>query len=101
MVRIGEAADSGPRGEGHSIEGGAASVGTTSDDRGRPHGRRFRGCGVRAKGGGQVLGRYRFRLRTPLSLRISRTQWWPGIPVTPPPAWVALDAWYSPEIGVR
>ena len=27
-----------------------------------------------------------------LSFTISRTQWWPGRPVTPPPAWVALDA---------
>jgi hypothetical protein len=25
----------------------------------------------------------------------------PGMPVTPPPPWVAEPAWYSPRIGVR
>src|SRR5262249_58256860 len=39
--------------------------------------------------------------RSALSRMILRTQWWPGIPVTPPPAWVALEAWYRPRIGVR
>ncbi len=38
------------------------------------------------------------RLRSRL---ISRTQLWAGIPVTPPPAWVALEHWYRPRIGVR
>ena len=40
--------------------------------------------------------RYRWRCLSALSRTISRTQWWPGRPVTPPPAWVALEAWYSP-----
>jgi hypothetical protein len=35
------------------------------------------------------------------SLRISRTAWWAGRPLTPPPAWVADEAWYRPRIGVR
>ena len=48
----------------------------------------------RRRGGGRQA------LSTP-SLRISRTAWWAGSPLTPPPAWVADDAWYNPRIGVR
>ena len=36
--------------------------------------------------------RYAFSFLSALSFMISRTQWWPGMPVTPPPAWVALEA---------
>ena len=32
---------------------------------------------------------------------IWRVAFRPGMPVTPPPPWVALLAWYSPAIGVR
>ena len=32
--------------------------------------------------------------------RSFRTTCSAGIPVTPPPPWVADDAWYSPRIGV-
>ena len=35
--------------------------------------------------------RYAFSFLSALSFMISRTQWWPGMPVTPPPAWVALE----------
>ena len=35
------------------------------------------------------------------SARICRTTLRPGIPVTPPPPWVAEPAWYRPRTGVR
>jgi hypothetical protein len=35
------------------------------------------------------------------SARICRTTLRPGMPVTPPPPWVADPAWYSPRTGVR
>ena len=49
----------------------------------------------------QPTGRASHHFLIALSFRISRTAWWPGKPVTPPPAWVADDAWYRPLIGVR
>jgi len=43
----------------------------------------------------------RYRRATAPSRRACRNACHPGMPLTPPPACVAHEPWYSPRIGVR
>ena len=46
-----------------------------------------------------LTGHRRPRRRARWSSRAARNACQPGIPLTPPPAWVAEDPWYRPGIG--
>ena len=41
------------------------------------------------------------RFLSALSFTAARYAFQPGMPLTPPPAWVADEPWYRPLIGVR
>ena len=60
--------------------------------RGLSHGEQERSFALRLQLLERCSLRYAFSFLSALSFMISRTQWWPGMPVTPPPAWVALEA---------
>ena len=54
----------------------------------------IRWSGVRSR-----FGHERFLIA--LSFTAARYAFQPGMPLTPPPAWVAEEPWYRPLIGVR
>ena len=55
-------------------------------------------CSIRLARG---LGTTRRQRSARRSARICLTTLRPGMPVTPPPPWVADPAWYRPRTGVR